>query len=903
MACVDANTAAAFAAGLLSLVELEQIRGHAESCAACRRMLVAMAVQDTMRADPDDRVANADLPGGTRIGRFEIVDRLGRGGMGTVYRALDPELDRMVALKIWHFTTTTSAAQARQSLLAEARTLARLAHPNIVAVHEVGTFDDEVFIAMELIKGESLRQWLENDHTPAEILRVLCEAGRGLHAAHAAGIVHRDFKPDNVVVGSDERVRVIDFGLARAPARKLEAEGADEMPAAQTHTAIAGTPAYMSPEQHRGEHADSRSDQFSFCVTLYEAMCGRRPFAGAGGKLVGNTLAGNILDPPGSHTPRWLVRLWNRGLAPAMEDRFPSMAPLVAELGHDRARRRRVMLGVGLAALVALIVGAGLSTFLAGPSSELTPRCPTPFKRLAGVWDPAIEAALQGAFAATGRGYAEETHSLVKGRLDRYRDEWLAMHVSSCEQTFVHAEQSEQLFDLRKRCLDRRLSELRQLTAVLSQPGDDSVLRNATIAVNQLTPLARCADADALRAVVPPPADPALAAAVSSLRARIEHANSLMWAGQYAEALPLAEQISTEADAIAYPAVQGEAQLLLGLLLRHATRLDEAETAARAAMQAAAEARDDKTVAAAAIQLLDTVGTAQARYKEALALRAVTEAVVARAGNEPLQRAFMLDRLGTIRSLTGEHAQARDLRAEALAVLDQAGNPDHYRYAKILNNLAVAYFNLNDFEVARKHMEDAHARLELALGANHPEIGAILSNLGMIATYQERDDDALSFYERSLAIKERAYGRDHLELTYPLTSLAGHHLLRGNPQEAYEACLRALSICEKHLPPEHPEVEYNLTCTAQSLLNLDRPDEALPYAERAYSIQAGVMSKDPSEGGLNAWTLARALWYSGKDRERARALMQEAHRLYSTDAEHYGGVLADIEGLVSEARR
>ncbi len=230
---------------------------------------------------PRDPSAEA-LERGAAVGRYVILDRIGAGGMGVVYAAYDPELDRRVALKL--LRTDRFAAPGHLRLLREAKALARLTHPNVVAVHDAGTFGDQVFVAMELVEGETLRQWLEaGARSWREVLDRLLAAGRGLAAAHAAGLVHRDFKPENVLLGRDGRVRVVDFGLAKALADAAEEPAAPdsggELASPLTEWgAVLGTPAYMAPEQIRGIAADARSDQFSFCVALYEALYGERPF-------------------------------------------------------------------------------------------------------------------------------------------------------------------------------------------------------------------------------------------------------------------------------------------------------------------------------------------------------------------------------------------------------------------------------------------------------------------------------------------------------------------------------------------------------------------------------------------------------------------------------------------------
>jgi serine/threonine protein kinase len=248
------------------------MEAHLDACEQCRRAVAAAASDFTLPAT----VVSTELTPGMRVARYEIQRELGRGGMGVVYLARDITLDRLIALKLLH-ARHDEAAQAR--LLREAQVMARLSHPNVVPVFELGDWRGELYLTMELVSGRTLAAWLKAaPRTSAEILSTFIEAGRGLAAAHAAGIVHRDFKPENVLVGHDGRVRVTDFGLSRPGSAVVLPPFAS--PLITREGALAGTLAYMAPEQLDGKPADERSDQFSFCVALAEALLGARPFEG-----------------------------------------------------------------------------------------------------------------------------------------------------------------------------------------------------------------------------------------------------------------------------------------------------------------------------------------------------------------------------------------------------------------------------------------------------------------------------------------------------------------------------------------------------------------------------------------------------------------------------------------------
>ena len=314
----------------------------------------------------------ARLRPGTRVGRYEIAMRVGAGAMGEVYAADDPHLGRRVALKLLHGPRTKGGDDLHARLLREGQALARLSDPHVVPVYDMGTRGDRVFVAMELVDGVTLRRWAQARRRPwQELVRVMIGAGRGLAAAHRAGLVHRDFKPDNVLVDHDDRARVMDFGLARGLADDQRGAANDLAISLTRSGAVMGTPSYMSPEQHAGHRVDARSDQFSFCVALFELLYGVRPYLGPSVvALARQKHHRQVRDPrrgplatQGRDVPRWLHRAIVRGLHPEPERRWPSMDALLEELARcDQAPRRWHWLAI---AGVSLVIG-GLSGGMVG---------------------------------------------------------------------------------------------------------------------------------------------------------------------------------------------------------------------------------------------------------------------------------------------------------------------------------------------------------------------------------------------------------------------------------------------------------------------------------------------------------------------------------------------------------
>ncbi len=387
--CVPESILIEFAAGELAADARPALDAHLAACSVC---LGALAVwrersmdrslegaQLATRPSASDGELEAPLVSGARVGRYIVLEAVGAGAMGTVYAALDPELDRRVALKVLRSRATTEELRAR--LLREAKAMARIIHPDVITVYDVGTRGKQLFVAMEFVKGGTLRGWSAPARGWRTVLEKYIRAGRGLAFAHAAGVVHRDFKPDNVLVGDDERVRVTDFGLARAvedDANALRsfpsAEGAP-IDATLTRTgAIVGTPAYMAPEQICGAPASPASDMFSFSVALYEALYGERPFAGANlAALYAAASEGAVRPAPAtSSVPRRLRRVVLRGLRAAPEERYANMAALLDALeAAVRFRASRlVAIGAALALVAALGVWAARAAATSSPLAE-----------------------------------------------------------------------------------------------------------------------------------------------------------------------------------------------------------------------------------------------------------------------------------------------------------------------------------------------------------------------------------------------------------------------------------------------------------------------------------------------------------------------------------------------------
>ena len=846
------------------------------------------------------------LSRGASIGRYVVLGLVGRGGMGEVYAAYDHELDRKVAVKLLRIKpgNGVSLAEGRQRTLREAQAIARLSHPNVVVVYDVRTFEEQVFIAMEFVDGNTVTYWLQSQQRSfQEIIKVFMAAGRGLQAAHDKELIHRDFKPDNVMVGRDGQVRVMDFGLARqvsdkpentqaaAPVARPSAEAAvapDEdgmstlvinnpnvsqtVDTNEKHNSglfdtqltrtgagdMIGTPAYMAPEQFLGAATDARTDQFSFCVALYEALYGDRPFGGNSmSALTANVVQGNVKEAPnGTKVPPWVRRILLRGLRPNVGERFPSMKALLEALEKNPAvaRRRRAM--TIAAALLPVLVGLGVRQSVASHQSV----CGSGADRLAGVWEltaPGVEsprqAAIHRAFLATGKTYAADVYASVKRILGAYAEGWAGMYREACEATHVRGEQSSEVLDLRMSCLQERLGGLRALTQVYSSASGE-VVENAVSAANTLGSLERCADVPLLRSVVRPPEDPATRARVDDLRRRLADLKAQFGAGSWRAGVGATDALANEARALGYQPLTAETLALVG---RERIKLADGPGGAKALEEAfwqADASRHDDVRADVATDLVWGFGYLQNDYAEAHRWASTAEAVLRRLGGHDLERAWLLNNLAGVEGLQGRKDESLRFNEEALALKQKAWGPDHPDVGISEGNVAVALEDMGRQQEALAHIDRSIEILRQGLGAEHPDVATQLSNRGEILNALGRYREARQSFEGGRIIWERELGLDHRNLGYVLTGIG----------ESYLAERDALN--------------------------------ALAPLERAWKIRE-AKETDPARRGETRFALARALWDTERDRRRAADLAEGAREAYAQAGDR--AKVSDIDGWLT----
>jgi eukaryotic-like serine/threonine-protein kinase len=860
-----------------------------------------------------------DLARGSTIGRYLVLEVIGTGGMGVVYSAYDPELDRKVALKLVRQAgRDLQHSGGRARMLREAQAIARLSHPNVVAVHDVGTaVDNELFIAMELVEGGTLRQWLtESARSTAEIVDMFVQAGRGLAAAHRAGLIHRDFKPDNVLVDKDGRARVVDFGLVRAAdateeiqttspsARVKPSSPALSLELTQVG-AVMGTAMYIAPEQLDEGHSDARSDQYSFCIALHEALSGANPFAGEDFETVReNVLAGSLTEIPSSRkVPAHVRAVLRRGTQRKPTERFPSMDALLAVLSSDpRARTKRIAIGVGVVALL----GAGVATTrLLSHRTEAS--CGDARAQLAGAWDSTRREELQKAFAATRASFAETAFTATARGLDRYADAWVLSYEDSCKATHVRHEQSVELLDTRSACLRQRKIQLATLVDLLAR-SEASGLQRAHVAVEALSPIDECNDMVALRAPIKVPADPAVRESVAKIRDELARAQALLVAARYKDALAIAKPQYEAAQKLGYGPVEAEAGMLVAALVAYTGDAAGALETNLAALSRAIASHHDESAFRIAIQMI-RAATNRNEFARAHDWIPLAQGLVHRLG-DPLEKQAALHTVkGHLATGEGKFEVAVKEHEQALALRERV-DPNSHVMAKSLNNLAYVYGEIGRYDDARKAGERGVALYEALLGPTHPDIASVLVNLGNVVADQGDLDAATRLYERALPLHEAAAaaGQDRSWVANVINNLGEMAYERGRWDEALELHRKALAIRESltdgeadvtmsHanigntlrkrgdiaaalseykkslaigeplLGKDHPYVGDALVGVGECALALRMFDEAQPALERALAIRkAGSRPAELAEVEL---ALAKTLWERG---QRAKAL-------------------------------
>ncbi|MEM7158923.1 MAG: serine/threonine-protein kinase [Myxococcota bacterium] len=857
-----------------------------------------------------------------RLGRYIVLSRLGAGGMGVVLEAFDRTLDRRIALKVLHRGLDR---RNTQWLLREAQALAKLSHPNVVQVYEAGEAEQRAFIAMELVPGQTLQAWLEQSPRPSwdECVRVYLQAGEGLAAAHSRGLVHRDFKPSNAVIDEEGRVRVLDFGLAREVAERSDESTPDDdevsvdsmLEAGLTKTgAVVGTPAYMPPEQMSGEDVDARSDQFGFCIALYEALYGERPFEGSSmaALMLAMTHEGVRPAPKGSPVPPRLRAALLRGLSIEPDQRWPSMEALLEQLRLVVAPRRSRWLAAGLAgSAIAMLIAVRLGMGLGEERAETQELCTGAASQLDGVWDDAIEERVQQQFLGLKLSYGPTTWERVQAQLDAYAEAWTEKHTEVCRAARVTQEQTEDEMSLRMECLRDRKVHLGATVRVLGE-ADEQVVREAVATVRGLPGLARCDDLDALRSENPPPEDPEVAQEVEALSEQLAEVQAKRLAGKYVEGLEQVGPIETRAKALGYMPLVAEATFFRGELVGKAE--GEFEEQARIANEAyllALEHGLDGLALSTSRSLSHCIGFQLHRGDEGLQWAKTALALAKRSGDEH-ELGRTINAMGSVLTANEELDEALKTYDEARVVLQRAVGDEHPDVAITLNNLALVYLRKQDPDRAQGYHEQALEIETKALGPDHPEVAASLTNLGNVFWRQKRYEQAIELHEQALEIQEKAVGPEHPVVAGMLNNLALAQMELGEYEQARDSHQRALTIRQRVLGPEHPLVASSATNLGIAFEYLGRYQLAERVHHRALQIRKETLGYEHPQVARSFENLGIVLDQRGKDGAATRAFESALEiREKTLGADHLGvahslSLLGDMllrQGMFEDARR
>jgi tRNA A-37 threonylcarbamoyl transferase component Bud32/tetratricopeptide (TPR) repeat protein len=875
--------------------------------------------------------------GPTRIAGRYVPDRmLGSGAFGTVYLAHDVELDRFVALKVLHRDLLDDPSQ--DLIATEARALARVSHPNVVAVFDVGVWEGKTYLAMEYVPGGNLRSFLSQKHAGALQLPLVMQAGRGLAAAHDAGIVHRDLKPENVLVGRDGRVRVGDFGLARPLVDASLEDGASSDESAR----VGGTPFYMAPELLDGSAADRASDQYAFFVCAYEAAYGARPFEARSIEHLRMKVLGGPSRPRhvGDVPPR-VFDVIVRGLDPDPQRRFPNMHAAVDALDAALVARRRVWPWLGLLAVPfvggAVIVAASVSA----PSTE---RCASD---TSSVWNQERSTELWRATIASGRPAAVGGWLRVEDRIDRWVAASNDAHASACRDHDAAALE----------CLALRRQQLDVVLRVVQEHATDPC---ATELLRALDNPARCGasegDIASFAAIVARGADLAEQtcgdardeAQLRELEAFAEEAApfpaaaSLAWhmvgigrdrlrrGGSAVAAFERAYEVADVDDIANHVAASRS------LAVMHAA-IDAAE-AQRWASEAVSlaersNALDDRCMAAAATARVAVESSDWARAEK------TAHAGLAVCGVDSFEASDFYAYLGTVTTHQQRHAEGKrwiEMRRDLDA---RNWGRDHPQYALAEAGMGVVRPGV-DVAQARRSLVDALAVLERTYGPEHPDTLWVRSRIGALELHEGNLDRAREVLESTWAMLERIpAGEDPLRRLWHLNDLAQLHRARGDVErelawdqlavdhalewlgehpllggalsnmatalrrsgrleEALARFEQAIEVSERQLGPTSPTLAFPIAGRAETLSDLGRDEEALEQYERALAIvEAGSDLNAIAIVGMHV-----ALRLPESEHARAVELAERSLPILRAQGERHAKGITRLEQLISSAR-
>ncbi|MDP1919426.1 MAG: protein kinase [Myxococcales bacterium] len=853
----DDSALAEYAQGDLSGEALLATEGHLGQCTDCRG-LVAQLIKVL---EPS---ASHGPHKGLVVGRYVVLDAVGAGALGEVFSAWDSTLERTVALK-WLYPSVggRDRESLRTRLVAEARALAKVQHPNVVAVYDVLGHEGADVIVMELVQhAKSLRQAMQTPEAWRLTVQRFLQAASGLAAAHDAQVIHRDFKPDNVLIDGSGRVVVVDFGLARQSDVELMAS-----PIASKRSTLSGTPAYLSPERWQGRAADVASDQFSFCVSLYECVAGRLPFETRDLEArVAEVRAG-----PASLSAKGVNRrvelAIRRGLSLEPSARWPSMAALRDELeaALEAPRRRQTVVVGGVVTVVALGL-FGLSV------TQARARCDAADAPVKAVWTKARADAVRAAFLATKHPAAEVLSTKVVQALSNSADALSAMRTKACRATAFEGE-SDAVLTLRHACTSRRLSDLDALVKGL-ESADGKGVERAIVAIESLAPASECFDPATLTAVEPMPGG-AARAAVEAVVPRVSAVRAARLLGKTKDSVALAEMVADEARRAGWRPLLSDALLEWGAGLERLSKYDDARVKMVEGLELAVSANDARQAFAAAVALAYVDGVDRQKAESGATWVTLGRALLVPAQVRGSSEAIRLGNVEAVMAMRADKAADAVTLLTALEKdLSSIGMLRTVNGARLITNLSAALRESGHAAEGVDAAKRSLALMEELLSPNHPDVAAAVNNLGSALADLERFDEAEPYFRRSIAVREALFGPDALALATPHYNLGELALRRGDGKTALEEYGRSRAIIEKARGPDDDDVWDAKMGEALALGLLGRHEESVSQLELV--LPQLVTRKLPAWNlGQAKLGLAGSLKAQGKDPARVSALLKE----------------------------
>lgn len=781
------------------------------------------------------------------IGRYRLETRVGQGGGGIVYRGFDPQLQRPVAIKLFRSQgDATEVARLRQ----EGRALAKLRHPNVVEVYDVLDAGRGVAMVMEWIEGVALNRWLSQTRpAPPTALAAFIAAGRGLAAVHAAGWVHRDFKPSNVMVAEDGTTKLVDFGLAlhlrsrpSTPDSPIDDDSGDDsgdldQPRLTRSGAIPGTPAYMAPEARAGAGQDAACDQYALCASLYEALF--------------HTLPPDVPQPVVDARPglgRQTRRALARGLHRDPQRRFGSVDALLDAL-HPRPRRRWMVAASVAAIAVATVVWA---TQPSGPCVDGAPGLQSPWPMV--------------------RADRIERRSDTDGRAIERLDDALNTYGTRFETAAtLTCAPDRQATDTPARlsCLDARRTELHSFVEMLAE-ADDTAFNAAAAAAGRLTSPERCADPQLSSIDAWMPADAQSPLLVQRLRRKLSDAQAQILAARFDRAIPLLQEVVTEATEAGFPPIAVAARVSLGQGLIHQGNVAEGTAELTALYEQAVAEGFDEQAAHVASGLVFAIGYMLGDYDAALPWARQAEALLERLGDNELEQATLDAHLGSVEALAGHYDTAEHHHRNAERIRRAHATTAGAALGSTLSNLGNLMLLQKRLDESQTFHAEALQLRRQHLGDGHPDIAVSMCSLAAISMSRAQWDDARQRLETAVKIWHDAVGPDHRDLIHPLHNLAVVASAQGRLDDAQRHVRHALSIAQQHYDADDGRIAMIQMQLGRVLARQERFDDALGAFFAAELIVGDSADDENSDAALLRFNIGGAYFRMQRYEETLR---------------------------------